>query len=682
MSIPPPSLIDVVVGKYYQVKYKIGSGSFGEIYLGLDIRTSEKCAVKVECKDTKYPQLLEEFKVYRALKPAAGLPAVYWCGTALGAYNVMVMELLGDSLETLYNKCLTDDMEVLTDRGFMSRAAVFAACPELAASSAPATLQVEQALPFGGAVRSAPTLPTDLMYWTPSAAEVAADVAAGIQHQRLRRCRGFVAVVLCDRARRYGRQCGGCSARVWGSTKGSAHSLLVQHVHYSHSELVLLARRASPSTASTSSSTARPLLTRPASLPVGSRTSVDEKEQEALRHATLHQGGGAVRRGSLQLKNPSAMSDVSVEQPPAPSTTSSGVAETGTRSSDSASSHSARSICSAVLPVSRVGQSISSLSSVVSSSSVVASPPASRQRVTSESPASFTRSLLSASAESGSEPGSDVRPNAPYSCEYCGSYELDWMDDAALWHCQCCWEFASEDWVAKSQDEEEVEEEKDVPLVDQMDEEQTDADRPSSAAQQSAHLPPLLFASLDPETGHLVYLPATALTVNTVTSLVEFTQAANAPSWADDADEYGLTPDEAARMKARSDRARDGEKLDHADKFHAEHTSNGLSLVVDPQHDMFVRVGRGGHYATTAGTQWQSDKYRKVKAGSLLSDDHRLRVKMTGQAEAGLATYADELPFAAVLGLTREAEVTAFLELYGYWLGDGFLNATGQATGM
>ena len=43
--------------------------------------------------------------MYRALKPAAGLPAVYWCGTALGAYNVMVMELLGDSLETLYNKC-------------------------------------------------------------------------------------------------------------------------------------------------------------------------------------------------------------------------------------------------------------------------------------------------------------------------------------------------------------------------------------------------------------------------------------------------------------------------------------------------------------------------------------------------------------------------------------------------
>ena len=94
---------EVVVGKFYQAKYKIGSGSFGEIYLGVDLRTSEKCAIKVESKDTKYPQLLEEFKVYRSLKPAAGLPAVYWCGPS-GLYNVMVMELLGDSLETLYNK--------------------------------------------------------------------------------------------------------------------------------------------------------------------------------------------------------------------------------------------------------------------------------------------------------------------------------------------------------------------------------------------------------------------------------------------------------------------------------------------------------------------------------------------------------------------------------------------------
>ena len=183
---------------------------------------------------------------------------------------------------------------------------------------------------------------------------------------------------------------------------------------------------------------------------------------------------------------------------------------------------------------------------------------------------------------------------------------------------------------------------------------------------------PLCFASLDPSTGHLVYLTATALTVNTVTSLVEFTHAAEAPHWAADADEYGLTPQQAARMQAQSDRNRNGEKV--VERFGAEQCSNGVSVIVDSQHDMFVRVGGG-----TAGqrTRWESTNYHKVKAGALVSDDARQRVKMTGRAPAGLAASADaeELPFAAVLGLTTTGEVTAFLELYGYWLGDGYLDA-------
>ena len=78
-------------------------------------------------------------------------------------------------------------------------------------------------------------------------------------------------------------------------------------------------------------------------------------------------------------------------------------------------------------------------------------------------------------------------------------------------------------------------------------EEAINAARPSPAAAS----PPLLFASLDPSTGHLVYLPATALTWKTVTSLVEFTHHAEAPHWAADADEHGLTPDQVVRMKAR-----------------------------------------------------------------------------------------------------------------------------------
>ena len=52
------SMNDVVVGKYYQAKYKIGSGSFGEIYLGIDLRTSEKVSAHTRVAWTRSHPLL------------------------------------------------------------------------------------------------------------------------------------------------------------------------------------------------------------------------------------------------------------------------------------------------------------------------------------------------------------------------------------------------------------------------------------------------------------------------------------------------------------------------------------------------------------------------------------------------------------------------------------------------
>ena len=55
------------VGKKYRLGRKIGSGSFGDIYLGTNMTTGEEVAIKLESIKTKHPQLLRETKIYRSL---------------------------------------------------------------------------------------------------------------------------------------------------------------------------------------------------------------------------------------------------------------------------------------------------------------------------------------------------------------------------------------------------------------------------------------------------------------------------------------------------------------------------------------------------------------------------------------------------------------------------------------
>ncbi|XWS20123.1 hypothetical protein CRYUN_Cryun31cG0073500 [Craigia yunnanensis] len=92
------------VGNKYRLGRKIGSGSFGEIYLGTNVQTNEEVAIKLENVKTKHPQLLYESKLYKILQGGTGIPNVRWFG-AEDDYNVLVMDLLGPSLEDLFNFC-------------------------------------------------------------------------------------------------------------------------------------------------------------------------------------------------------------------------------------------------------------------------------------------------------------------------------------------------------------------------------------------------------------------------------------------------------------------------------------------------------------------------------------------------------------------------------------------------
>mmetsp|Transcript_25468 Transcript_25468/g.57337 ORF Transcript_25468/g.57337 Transcript_25468/m.57337 type:complete len:413 (-) Transcript_25468:94-1332(-) len=90
--------------KKYKLVKKLGSGSFGEIYLGTHVTNGAEVAIKLEPVRTMHPQLLYESKVFRHLRGGQGIPEIVWVGTE-GDSNVMIMDLLGPSLEDLFNYC-------------------------------------------------------------------------------------------------------------------------------------------------------------------------------------------------------------------------------------------------------------------------------------------------------------------------------------------------------------------------------------------------------------------------------------------------------------------------------------------------------------------------------------------------------------------------------------------------
>ncbi|CAI0543421.1 unnamed protein product, partial [Linum tenue] len=99
-----PLLMERLVGGKYKLGRKIGSGSFGEIFLATHVDTFEIVAVKIEKSKTKHPQLLYEAKLYNILQGGSGIPSIKWSGLD-GEDNALVLDLLGPSLEDLFVYC-------------------------------------------------------------------------------------------------------------------------------------------------------------------------------------------------------------------------------------------------------------------------------------------------------------------------------------------------------------------------------------------------------------------------------------------------------------------------------------------------------------------------------------------------------------------------------------------------
>ena len=92
----------VVEGKY-RILSKIGEGSFGKIFQGVNSHTDETVAIKIE-KSSESSLLKNEAKIYKLLEDNPGIPKLRSFGKE-GVFNYMVMDLLDKSLEDCRVNC-------------------------------------------------------------------------------------------------------------------------------------------------------------------------------------------------------------------------------------------------------------------------------------------------------------------------------------------------------------------------------------------------------------------------------------------------------------------------------------------------------------------------------------------------------------------------------------------------
>lgn len=86
----------------YRLEDQLGAGAFGEIYAGVDVKSSQPVAIKLEHVSAEHPQLAYEARVYKQLRGSGmtRVPELFYSGRE-GNYNVLVLQKLDENLESM-----------------------------------------------------------------------------------------------------------------------------------------------------------------------------------------------------------------------------------------------------------------------------------------------------------------------------------------------------------------------------------------------------------------------------------------------------------------------------------------------------------------------------------------------------------------------------------------------------
>ncbi|KAJ2974878.1 hypothetical protein NQ176_g5823 [Zarea fungicola] len=95
---------DILIDVQYRLDYKIGEGGFGLVYAGTDTVSNNEVAIKLMHVSDDPEILKAEADTYKVLSGGIGIPQVLWFGQECD-YYALVHDLLGPSLEDLFNYC-------------------------------------------------------------------------------------------------------------------------------------------------------------------------------------------------------------------------------------------------------------------------------------------------------------------------------------------------------------------------------------------------------------------------------------------------------------------------------------------------------------------------------------------------------------------------------------------------